>query len=99
MLLPATTGSGDGTFVTVSSPPAVVPTTVEAEAVLFAEFGSLADELTEAVLVMTVPLAVPAVTFVTREKVAAVPPLRLRSVQTMLPAEPTAGVVHVQPVG
>lgn len=99
MSLPATTGLGDAAFVTVSSPPVVVPTTVEAEAVLFAELGSVADELTVAVSTITVPLAVPAVTFVTREKVAAVPPLRLKSVQMTFPAAPTAGVIQVHPEG
>jgi hypothetical protein len=99
MLLPATTGFGAAAFVTVSSAAAVVPTTVEAEAVLFAEFGSLADELTDAVSVITVPLAVPVFTFVTSEKVAAVPPFSVRSVQTMFPAAPTAGVAQAQPGG
>jgi hypothetical protein len=99
ILLPATTGLGDAESVTVNSPPEVVPTTVEAEAVLLAELGSLAEELTAAVSVMIVPFAVPAVTLVTSEKVAAVPPLKLKSVQTMLPVPPAPGVTHVQPAG
>ena len=72
---------------------------VEAEAVLFAEFGSLTEELPMAVSVITVPFAVPAVTFVTREKVAAVLPAIFRSVQTTLPVLPTGGVVQLQLAG
>jgi len=77
----------------------VVPTTVTALAVLFVEFGSLTDELTLAVLVITVPFAVPVFTFVISENVAAVLPAKLKSVQTILPVPPTAGVVHVHPEG
>src|SRR5207253_202763 len=55
MLLPANTGFGDAAFVTDRSAPAVTPTTVLTVAVLFAGLASLADELTDAVAVITVP--------------------------------------------
>lgn len=90
---------GEAAFVIVSSAPADAPTIVEAEAVLLLEFGSLTEELAEAVSVITVPFAVPVFTFVISEKVAAVPPAILRSVQTTLPVLPTGGVVQVQPAG
>jgi uncharacterized membrane protein YccF (DUF307 family) len=53
-------------------------------AVLLAELGSLAVELTEAVSVITVPFAVAAFTFTIRENVAEVPPTRLTIEQTTL---------------
>ncbi len=99
MLLPATTGSGEAALVTSSSAPALDPTIVDATAVLLLVFGSLAEELTDATFVITVPFAVPAVTLATREKVAAVPPLRLKSVQTTFPVPPTAGVLQLQLAG
>lgn len=99
MFPPGATPFGDAAFVTIKSAPAAVPTTVEAEAMLLAEFGSLTDELTLAVFVIAVPLAVPVFTLVTSEKVAAVLPAIFKSVQTTLPVLPTAGVVQVQPAG
>jgi hypothetical protein len=72
---------------------------VEAEAVLFAEFGSVTEELAVTVSVITVPFAVPAVTFVIRLKVAAVLPARFKSLQTTLPIPPTGGVVQFQLAG
>ena len=95
MLEPAITGFGDALLVTVSSPLAVVPTMVFTVAVLLAELGSLAVELTEAVSVITVPFAVPAFTFTIREKVAEVPPTRLTIEHTTL-LDP---VLQVQPEG
>jgi hypothetical protein len=68
---------------------------VFAVAVLLAELGSLAVELTEAVSVITVPLAVPAFTFTIREKVAEVPPTKLTMEHTTL-LDPA---VQVQPEG
>src|SRR5260370_36963507 len=99
MLLPATTGFGEATFVTVSSAAAVVPKTVDAVALLLVETGSLADEITVAVSEITVPFAVPGFTFTTIEKLAAVLPIIFNVVQTTLPVPPTAGVRHVQPAG
>ena len=86
-------------MVTDNCAPVVVPTTVEAEAVLFAEFGSVTEELTVTVSVITVPFAVPAVTFVIRLKVAAVLPAIFKSLQTTLPVPPTGGVVQLQLAG
>jgi hypothetical protein len=100
MLLPACTGFGDALFVTVNSPPVVVPTTVLAVALLFAVFGSLAEELAEAVSLITVPFATPVLTFTTILKLAVVEPAIFELVQTMLPVvAPTPGPVQFQPVG
>src|SRR5271165_6329793 len=99
MGLPAWTGYGDAAFVTVNSAPAVVPTTVDAEAVLLAEFGSVTDELTVAVSVITVPLAVAAFTLVINVKVATVFAGMFKSVHTTLPVFPTPGVVQLHPAG
>jgi hypothetical protein len=97
MGLPAATGFGDATFVTVSSPFAVVPTTVLTVAVLFAVFGSLADELTDAVSVITVPLAVPLATCITSVNVPDVDPAMSEFVHTRLPVAP--GPIHDHPAG
>src|SRR5580700_913690 len=99
MLLPAWTGSGEAELVTDNSAPAVVPTTVAAEAVLLLEFGSVTDELVVAVSVMVVPFAVPVLTFVTNENVATVLPGMFKSVQTTLPVAPTTGVAQFHPAG
>jgi hypothetical protein len=99
MLLPTATPFGEAELVTTKSAPPVVPTTVEAEAVLLLEFGSLTDELTVAVSVISVPFAVPEFTLVTSEKVAAVLPAIFKAVQITLPVPPTGGVVQLQPAG
>lgn len=66
---------------------------------LFAKLESVVEELTVAVLLIAVPAAVPAVTFSTMEKLAE-PVAKLElSVQVMVPAFPTAGVVHDHPAG
>src|SRR6266852_5332702 len=98
MGLPASTGLGEATLET-SRFGAVVPTTVVAVAVLFEELGSLAEELTEAVSEITVPLAVPAFTFTTRVKVPAVEPGMFELLHTTLPVPPTAGAIQLQPAG
>ena len=67
---------------TVNSPPAVVPTIVVAVAVLLVEFGSLAEELTDAVSAITVPFAVPLLTLTTSVNVAAVEPAMFTLLQT-----------------
>jgi hypothetical protein len=99
MKLPACTGFGDATLLTVNSPRAVLPTTVVTKAVLFAVFGSLTDELTDAVPVMTVPLAVPAFTVTPRVNVADVNPVMLTLVQTTLPVPPPASCEQLHPGG
>jgi hypothetical protein len=96
-LLPATTGFGEATFDTDRSAPAVTPTTVLTVAVLFAEFGSLAAELIDAVAVITVPFAVPLLTLTTNVNVAAVDPAMFDVLQTTLPVP--VGVMHVHPAG
>jgi hypothetical protein len=98
MLLPAATEAGDAELVVTRS--ACVPnaTTSAAVAVLFAEFESVTDELTVAVSLITVPAAVPAVTFTTTGKLA-VPGAKLGFVQLMTPALPTAGSVQDHPLG
>src|SRR5258708_8512489 len=95
MVMPATTGFGEATLVTVSSAAAVVPTTVDAVALLLVETGSFTDELTVAVSLITVPFAVPTFTFTTIEKLAAVLPNMFNVVQTTLPVPPTAGVRQI----
>src|SRR5271156_3480002 len=96
MLFPATTGFGEAVLVTVSSAAALVPTTVDAMAVLLFELGSLTDELTVATSVITVPLGVPELAFRTNVKVATVFAAILSVVQTSLPP---VEVLHVQPAG
>jgi hypothetical protein len=98
MLLPAITGFGDAILETVSSPPAAAPTMVFTVAVLFAEFGSLADDATDAVSVITVPFAVPLFTLTIKVNVAAVDPAMLLLPQVTCPV-PLAGVMQVQPAG
>src|SRR5580704_5551278 len=98
MLLPACTGSGEGVLVTVRFGPDV-PTTVLALAVLFAEFGSGADELTETESVITVPFVVVLTTFTTRVNVPLVDPAILTLVQTTFPVVPTPGAEQLQPEG
>src|SRR5579862_932682 len=98
MLLPACTGFGDATFVTDRFGP-VVPTIVLVVAVLFAELGSMAEELAETVPAITDPLAVPLFTLTTSVNVPDVDPGRLAFVQTTLPALPTLGVRQLHPAG
>src|SRR5579871_715164 len=99
MLLPATTGLGDAELLTTICAPAVVPTSVNALAVLLLVLGSLTEELATAVSVITVPLATPVLTLTAMENVAAVLAAMFRSVQTILPVPPSTGVLHVHPDG
>ena len=98
MLFPACTGFGEATFVSDKFGP-VVPTTVVTVAVLLAEFGSITEELTVVVSVMTVPFAVPLITLTTRVNVPEVNPGMFASVQTTLPVAPTAGAAQIHPTG
>src|SRR6266852_5434765 len=98
MLLPACTGFGEATLVTVKSG-AVVHTIVVAVAVLFKAFGSEAEEFADTVCVITVPLAVPAFTFTTRLKVAAVRDDMLTLAHTTLPVPPMPGERQLHPAG
>src|SRR5208282_4959890 len=98
MLLPACTGLGAAVFVTVKFGP-VVPTTVVTLAVLFAEFGSGADELTATEPVISVPLGVALPTFTTRVNVPEVDADISTLVHTTLPVLPTPGAVQLHPAG
>jgi hypothetical protein len=98
MLFPTCTGTGDATFVTDRFGP-VVPTIVVVVAVLFAELGSLAEDATDAVPVITVPFAVPLFTLTTRVNVPEVKPGMLAFVQTTLPVPPSPGLRQLQPAG
>jgi hypothetical protein len=64
MLFPAGTGFGEAMFVTDRFGPDP-PTMVVTVAVLFERTGSVTDELTEAMPVITVPFVVPGATFTT----------------------------------
>src|SRR5579863_222218 len=97
MSLPACTGFGESTFLTERLGP-LPPTTVLADALLFDELGSEAEEETEAVLVMTVPFAVPLFTFTTSVNGLEAPAARFTSVQTTLPPL-IPGVTQLQPAG
>ena len=99
IVLPASTGLGEAEFVTIICACAVVPTSVTAMAVLFAELGSFTDELTVAVLVMMVPFAVPEFTFTTIVRLAAVLAAMVNALQTMLPVPPAPCEMQFHPAG
>ena len=83
---------------TVKFGPAV-PTTVATVAVLLEEIGSTAEEATETFPVITVPFAVPLLTFTTSVNVAEVKAGMFTLVQTTLPVPPTPGLRQVHPAG
>ena len=68
-------------------------------AVLFAEFGSIAEELTDTISAMTVPFAVPAFTFTTSVNVAELTAAILAFVQTTLPVAPAVVFRQLHPAG
>src|SRR5277367_6184739 len=72
-------------------------TTEVAVAELFAEFGSPPAFVIAAVSVITVPGAVPAVTFTTSMNVEGEETANVAFVHVMLPVPPTAGIVAPQP--
>lgn len=88
----------DGELVTTRSAWLPVATTSAAVALLLAEFGSATAEEMVAVSLIAVPEAVPVATLSTTVKVDD-PTAKLASVQLIVPALPTAGVVHDHPVG
>src|ERR1700693_3030329 len=98
MLFRACTGSGDATLVTDRFAP-VVPTIVVTVAVLFAEFGSLAEEPPDTVPVITVPFAVPLFTFTMRVNAPEANPGIFALVQTTLPVAPAAVFKQLHPAG
>ena len=97
-MLPEATDVGTAELVVTKSACVARATTSAAVALLLAELGSEVEELTVAVSLTAVPAAVPAVTFTTTGKLA-LPIAKLGFVQVMVPAVPTAGVVHDQPLG
>jgi hypothetical protein len=98
MLLPACAGLGETVLVTERFGP-VEPTSVVVDAVLFEEIGSVADDDTETVSLITVPFATPVFTFTTIENVPVVPPAMFAFVHTTFPGLPAPGVVHTHPDG
>lgn len=75
----------------------VSPTVVVAAAELLAVEGSVVEEDTFAVLVMTVPFGVPGFTFTTSVNEALASSATLGLVQLTVPVPPTDGVEQVQP--
>jgi hypothetical protein len=70
-----------------------------AVAVFVVRLGTTFVAVAVAVSAILVPEAVAAFTCSTRLKLATALRARLAAVQVMVPAAPTAGVVHVQPAG
>src|ERR1035437_623214 len=98
MGFPACTGFGDATLVTDRFGP-VVPTIVLTVAVLFEEIGSMAEEPTDTVPVITVPFVVPLLTFTTRVNVPDANAGMLALVQTTLPVTPSPAFRQLHPAG
>src|ERR1700730_8986907 len=99
MLFPASTGLGVAELVMDRSAPVAEPTVICTVAVLFARFGSLVPEVASMVLVITVPTAVPALTFTASVNVPVAALATSGLVQLMLPVPLTAGVEQAQPAG
>lgn len=101
MFAPASTGLGLWDMVTAMSAWLACATVTLAVALLFDGLGSVTDEEPMSVSVMTVPVAVPAFTFVTsvNEAVEPEPAARVAMLQLTVPVAPTAGVVQVQVPG
>ena len=70
-----------------------------AVALLFEGLGSVMDEEPMSVSVMTVPVAVPAFTFVTSVNEAVEPAARVAMLQVTVPVAPTAGVEQLHAAG
>src|SRR5262245_34708790 len=92
----ATAGSGESDFRTRRL--ALASTVVAAVAALLPETGSSAD-VTVAVVLRTVPFAIPAPTFTTSVKDTLAPADSAALVQLTVPVAPTAGVVQLHPAG
>src|ERR1700674_4092278 len=86
MLLPSVTGLGEAELVTAMSAWPAVATTTVAVALLLFGLGSGVEAETFAVSVMTVPDAVPAVTFTTTVNVADALTASVAAVQVRFPA-------------
>src|ERR1700693_2077923 len=68
-------------------------------ALLFEGWGSVIDEEPMSVSVMTVPVAAPAFTFVTRVNEPLEPAARVAMVHVTVPVPPTSGVVQLHEPG
>src|SRR5580704_18579669 len=99
MFAPASTGFGFWDMVTAMSAWLACATVTLAVALLFNGLGSVIAEEPMSVSVMTVPVAVPAFTFVTRVNGAVAPAARVAMLQLIEPVAPTAGVVQVHAAG
>src|SRR5262249_40418382 len=91
ILLPCVTGFGVAAVKTARSACPADATTVVAVASLFVAFASGVMEDTVAGAVMTVPAAVPEITFSTTENVALPPTASDAMVQVMVPVPPARG--------
>src|SRR5256885_4839572 len=97
MLSPAWTGSGESDLVTERSAAVEASTLVVAVALSLSGFLSQVSLDTLAVLLITVPAGVSALTFTTRMNVALAPLANVSAVAGAPPAPPGAGVVGVYP--
>jgi hypothetical protein len=85
-------------LVTIKSACVALATMSVAVALLFAELGSVVEEFTVAVSLMTVPAAVPELTCTTTVMVALLG-ASVDAVQAIVPEAPTAGWMQIQPAG
>ena len=100
MLPSATLGLGEAVFTIAMSALFALATTTTAVAVLLVRPGTRLVAVAVALSAILVPEAVPALTCSTRVRFAIAFTARLLpSLQVMVPAAPTAGVVQVQPPG
>src|SRR5258706_13435747 len=99
MLLPAVTGSGVPTLLTLKSAWPAVPTAMLNVAELSPGTVSRVAVATVTVSEMIVPAGVPTFTFTTTWKLVTVARARVAIVHVMLPVAPTAGVTHAHPTG
>jgi hypothetical protein len=91
MLPPAATGSTLSLFVTDTSATAWVPTAVVSVSLLFSGLLSIEVVVATAVLLIAVPLSVPAGTFTMSVKVAVAPAAREAMLATTGPVPPAVG--------
>lgn len=96
---PASTGFGFSEMLTAMSAWLACATVTFAVALLFAGLGSVMEEEPMSVSVMTVPVAVPAFTLVTRVNEPLEPTARVAMLHVMVPVPPTGGVVQLQEPG
>src|SRR2546427_904823 len=99
MLLPAVTGSGVPTLLTLMSAWPATPTAMLTVAELFPATVSRVVVVTVAVSEIIVPAAVPGFTRTTNWKFAVVAGGSVAIVHVMFPVAPTAGRTHAHPGG